>query len=103
MAKPTAEGQAPVTNRIVHNTNLERFEIYVGDEVGAYADYVDIGDKRNFDHTVTKQRFEGHGLASALIAYALAATRAEDLKIVTSCSFVRSYIQAHPEYHDLVA
>lgn len=92
-----------MTNRILHNTDLERFEIYVGDEVAAYADYVDIGDKRNFDHTVTKQRFEGHGLASELIGHALAQTRAEGLKIITACSFVRAYIQSHPEYNDLVA
>lgn len=90
-------------NRIVHNTDLERFEIYVRDEVAAYADYVDIEDKRIFDHTVTMHRFEGHGLATELIGHALAETRAEGLKIVTSCSFVRAYIQSHPEYNDLVA
>ena len=98
-----AEGQAPVSKRIVQNSALERFEIYVRDEVGAYADYMDMGDVRNFDHTVTKQRYEGHGLATALIGFALAETRDEGLKVVTSCSFVRSYIQAHPEYNDLVA
>lgn len=100
---PAGEGQATVITRIVHNTNLERFEIYVREEVAAYADYVDIGDVRNFDHTVTKQRFEGHGLASELINHALAQTREQGLKIVTSCSFVRAYIQSHPEYRDLVA
>lgn len=92
-----------MTERIVHNTDLERFEIYVGDEVGAYADYMDIGDSRNFDHTVTMQRFEGRGLASALIGHALAETRAEGLRIVSSCSFVTAYIESHPEYNDLVA
>ena len=92
-----------MTNRIVHNTDLERFEIYMRDEVCAYADYVDIGDTRNFDHTVTMQRFEGRGLASSLIGYALAETRTEGRKIVTSCSFVRGYIESHPEYNDLVA
>ncbi|WP_024793848.1 GNAT family N-acetyltransferase [Tomitella biformata] len=92
-----------MTKRIVHNTDLERFEIYVKDDVGAYADYMDIGDTRNFDHTVTKQRFEGHGLATELIGFALAQTRSEGRKIVTSCSFVRGYIDTHPEYNDLVA
>lgn len=100
---PAGEGQATVSTRIVHNTDLERFEIYVREDVAAYADYVDIGNVRNFDHTVTKQRFEGRGLASELIDHALAQTREQGLKIVTSCSFVRAYIQSHPEYRDLVA
>lgn len=88
---------------IIHNTDRERFEIYVGDEVGAYADYVDVGETRNFDHTVTKQRFEGRGLASALIEHALETTRAEGRRVVTSCSFVLSFIESHPQYNDLVA
>ncbi len=92
-----------MTKHIVHNTDLERFEIYVDEEVGAYSDYVDIGDKRNFDHTITKELYEGKGLASAVIAFALSQTRAEGLKVVTSCSFVLSYIDNHPEYNDLVA
>lgn len=92
-----------MTKRIVHNTALERFEIYVNDEVGAFADYVDIGDKRNFDHTVTKERFEGRGLASAVIGFALAETKSQGRTIVTSCSFVRGYIESHPEYSDLVS
>lgn len=92
-----------MTERIVHNTDLERFEIYVGDEVAAYADYMDLGDKRNFDHTVTMGRFEGKGLASQLIGHALAQTRSEGLLIATSCSFVTSYIESHPEYNDQVA
>ncbi|GAA4812678.1 hypothetical protein GCM10023353_16900 [Tomitella cavernea] len=97
------EGQAPVAHRILHNTDLERFEIYVGEEVGAYADYVDVGETRNFDHTVTKGRFEGQGLASALIEHALDTTRSEGKRVVTSCSFVLGFIEAHPQYNDLVA
>lgn len=92
-----------MTKRIVQNTDLERFEIYLNDEVGAFADYVDMGDKRNFDHTVTKERFEGRGLASSLIGFALAETRSQGLTVVTSCSFVRGYIDNHPEYSDLMS
>lgn len=92
-----------MAHTIIHNTDRERFEIYVGDEVGAYADYVDVGETRNFDHTVTKQRFEGRGLATALIEQALETTRAEGKRVVTSCTFVLGFIESHPQYNDLVA
>ncbi|MDN5759901.1 MAG: N-acetyltransferase [Tomitella sp.] len=92
-----------MAHTIVHNTALERFEIYVGEEVGAYADYVDVGETRNFDHTVTMYRFEGQGLASALVEHALDTTRADGRRVVTSCSFVLGFIESHPEYNDMVA
>lgn len=92
-----------MAHEIVHNTDLERFEIYVGEEVGAYSDYVDVGETRNFDHTVTKERFEGRGLASALIEHALDTTRAEGKTVVTSCTFVLGFIEEHPQYNDMVA
>lgn len=87
---------------IVHNTERERFEVHVGEVTGAYTEYMDVGTRRIFDHTVTHDRFQGQGLASALIRHALDTTRGEGRQITTSCAFVAQFVQEHPEYEDLV-
>lgn len=87
---------------IVHNTDRERFEVRVGETTGAYTEYMDVGTRRIFDHTVTDNRYQGQGLASALIRHALDATRTEGRQITTSCAFVAQFVEEHPEYEDLV-
>jgi uncharacterized protein len=42
------------------------------------------------------------GLASQLIRYALDEARAAGRNVLTFCPFVRSFIQQHPAYVDLV-
>ncbi|HEY5862003.1 MAG TPA: N-acetyltransferase, partial [Casimicrobiaceae bacterium] len=45
---------------------------------------------------------EGKGVAGALVRAALAYARARDLRVLPACSYVRSYMQHHPETHDLL-
>jgi predicted GNAT family acetyltransferase len=37
-----------------------------------------------------------------LVSFALDDARNRDLKVVPMCSFVRGYIERHPEYQDLL-
>jgi predicted GNAT family acetyltransferase len=43
------------------------------------------------------------GIASRLVHDALEQVRAEGLKIVPRCDFVRHYLDTHPEFQDLLA
>lgn len=92
-----------MSNRVEHKPEQSRFEILVDGKVAAYAEYTEQGGVRDFDHTVTDPDFRGQGLAGALVSAALDATRAEGLKIRTSCSYVDGYVTKHPEYQDLLA
>ncbi|WP_242676649.1 GNAT family N-acetyltransferase [Rhodococcus sp. ABRD24] len=92
-----------MTNRIEHNPGESRFEIYVGDVLAGYADYVESGGVRDFGHTVTNPDFRGQGLAGQVVKAALDATREQGFTIVPSCSYVAKYVESHPEYADLVA
>lgn len=56
-----------------------------------------------FTHTEVPPEAEGQGVGGRLIAGALAQVRAEGLKIVPQCSFVRAYVGRHPETQDLLA
>lgn len=75
-----------------------RYEINVDGVCAGLADYRDSGDQRDFHHTEIDKAFGGQGLASKLIAFALADTRAAGKRIVPSCSFVEAYVAKHPEY-----
>jgi len=42
------------------------------------------------------QPFRGRGLATALAKAALEAARAEGLRVIAQCPFVRAYLRKHP-------
>jgi len=46
---------------------------------------------------------EGRGIGSKLVRATLDQVRSEGLKVVPRCSFVRAYMERHPEYADLLA
>ncbi len=54
-------------------------------------------------HTEVDDRFEGHGVGSALVRGALDDVRAQGHAVEPLCPFVRSYLDRHDEYADLVA
>ncbi|HCT79943.1 MAG TPA: GNAT family N-acetyltransferase [Micromonosporaceae bacterium] len=56
-----------------------------------------------FDHAETEPAYRGHGIAAEVVAKAMAAARDEGLKVVPRCSYVRSWIEQHPEFQPLVA
>jgi predicted GNAT family acetyltransferase len=54
------------------------------------------------DHTGVREDFEGEGVGSALARRALDDAREAGVEVLPFCSFVRSYIERHPDYVDLV-
>ncbi|MFC4605815.1 GNAT family N-acetyltransferase [Rhodococcus kronopolitis] len=92
-----------MTNRIEHKPEQNTFEIYVDDVAAGHADYTQTDGVRDFDHTVVSPDFAGQGLAGKLVTAALDATRAEGLKIATSCSYVAGFVEKNPAYQDLLA
>ena len=84
------------------NTALSRFELDAGG-VLAFMNYRLAGDVISLDHTETPVAARGRGIASQLVEGVLQIARARGLKIVPRCPFVRSYVNKHPEFQDLVA
>jgi predicted GNAT family acetyltransferase len=87
---------------VVDNTAESRFEILADGELAGYAVYRTDGAALAFTHTVVEPRFEGKGIGSALAAGALNAARERGVPVLPYCPFIRSYIQRHPVYVDLV-
>lgn len=82
---------------IIHNKALNRFEI-AKDGLTAIIEYRIEDGRMIFPHTYVPTELEGQGIASALAKAALNYALENQLKIVPLCSFVRVYIQRHPEY-----
>ncbi|KQS03165.1 acetyltransferase [Sphingomonas sp. Leaf357] len=84
------------------NPAQSRFELEQDGDT-AFAAYRLTGDTITFTHTIVPKPLEGQGIASRLIAFALAEARAKGLKVVPECSFVAAYIERHPDTQDLLA
>jgi uncharacterized protein len=54
-------------------------------------------------HTEVPAALSGRGIAGLLAKTALDFARAKHLTIVPVCPFVKTYLERHPEYKDLVA
>jgi predicted GNAT family acetyltransferase len=85
-----------------HNTPEQRFEVVI-DGALARADYRMHGNAMRIFHTEVPHHLEGRGIAAALVRAALEHARTEGLRVEPACSYVRGYMQRHPETHDLLA
>ncbi len=84
------------------NPERRRYELAEAGQV-AIAEYRLEGGVITFTHTYVPPTLEGQGIASSLIAFALADVRARGLKVRSRCSFVTAYLARHPETRDLLA
>ena len=79
-----------------------RYELLLDGEVAGVILYRLRPDALVLVHTDVAPQHEGHGLGARLVAGALDDVRARGLRIVPLCPFVRSFLDRHPEYGDLV-
>ncbi len=79
-----------------------RFEITVDGELAGFANYHRVAGNLDFTHTEIDDRFEGQGLGSTLIRAGLEAARERAMGVLPHCPFVRSFIERHAQFLDLV-
>ena len=95
-----SEGQT--TPEVVLNEAAHRLEIREGDDVAVLEYRVRGAHALVLTHTGVPPRLEGKGIAGLLARTALEYAREHRMHVVPLCSFVRAYLQRHPEYMDLV-
>jgi uncharacterized protein len=78
-----------------------RYEIRDGEQLLGHADYRRDGDTLVFTHTEVDQDSGISGVGGTLVRAALDDVRARGEDVVAQCSFVRGWIERHPEYADL--
>ncbi|MEU0499069.1 GNAT family N-acetyltransferase [Mycobacterium sp. NPDC006124] len=80
----------------------DAFTVQVEGQTVGLARFVDRADHRVFVHTEVEPAFGGRGLATAVIAHALATTRAEGRRIVALCPMVAAYVKKHHDFDDIL-
>jgi uncharacterized protein len=86
----------PMPHPVKHNEAQSRFEATVEGQQ-CVADYERRGDVLVMTHTYVPPALEGRGIAREIVAFAMDFARKHKLKIDPRCSYVRSYMQKHPE------
>jgi uncharacterized protein len=79
-----------------------QFEITVDGRRAGFAAYQRLSKVIAFTHTEVDDSFEGQGIGSRLVSFALDSAREEGLDVLPDGPFVRSWIERHPAYVDLV-
>jgi uncharacterized protein len=87
---------------IENNAEKQQYEAKQDGKVVAFAEYRPIGQSIMFTHTEVNEDFEGKGVGSQLIRFALEDTKAKGMTAIPMCPFVKIFIQRHKEFIDVV-
>ena len=101
---PRSEPGASVEDvLVVDNTTSRSYDAVVDGRIAGTIVYEHASDGRIvFTHTVVEPAFRGRGVGTALARGALDDLRARGLTLTNFCDFVSRYIEAHPEYRDVL-
>ena len=87
---------------VTNNEAEQQFELEVEGHKALAAYQLQDG-RISFTHTEVPEELEGQGVGKRLVEGALEQVRGQGLKVVPLCSFVRHYVETHPETQDLIA
>jgi predicted GNAT family acetyltransferase len=79
-----------------------RYEARTGEQLAGFATYKLADRLVVFTHTEVEPQYEGQGVGGRLVQAALDDVRSRGLHVLPLCPFVKSWIQHHPDYADLV-
>ena len=87
---------------IADNAERERYEIRADGRLAGFLRYRLRPELIELIHTEINDEFEGRGLGSRLISFALNDARERGLAVLPICPFVNDYMQRHRQYAGLV-
>lgn len=80
--------------QVKHNVDENRFEIEI-DGLLSVVEYNIVGDKIDIYHTGVPQELSGRGIAATLVKNILEYAKDNNLEVIPSCSYVKTYIERH--------
>lgn len=102
----TTPGEAAMSGDVTvrDNPGQGRYEALVDGELAGFAFYTLTDEQITFTHTEVDDAYEGRGVGGVLARQALDDVRADGTRTVRPrCSFIRGWIERHPDYAALVA
>jgi uncharacterized protein len=95
-----SEEQDAIT--VVDNVDRSRYEVSMSGQRVGFANYHDLPGRRAIVHAEVDEAFAGRGIGSRLAESSLEDIRTRGLRVVPSCPFIKTYIEQHPDWRDLV-
>ena len=87
---------------VEHQENGKQFTTRTRSGV-AYISYEQPDDRTiDLQHTVVPEADRGRGVGSSLVEAAINHARDNELRVIASCPFVKSWLERHPEHQDAV-
>lgn len=81
---------------VTRDDEQSRYEIYIGETLGGYADYrIDSRGRSIFDNTEVDPAFKGRGLGTTLVAEAMADAAQRGDTVVPGCPFVVKFLRTN--------
>ncbi|MPZ73782.1 MAG: GNAT family N-acetyltransferase [Nitriliruptorales bacterium] len=93
---------APDSITVVENTDEQRFEAHLDGELVGVVEYIPLPGKIVATHTEVSPRHEGAGIGSSLVTGVMEQLRRDRRRLQPQCPYVRSWLQRHEEYSDIV-
>ena len=90
---------APV---VIDVEEAKRYEASIDGDLAGVLEYVLKHGRLALIHTEVTPAFEGRGVAGELIRFAIDDARRRGLLVIATCPFVRTYVERHPETHDII-
>jgi predicted GNAT family acetyltransferase len=94
-------GLEHMNDAVSDNPALSRYELTVDGHIAATY-YKRANGVITFEHTEVPAELGGKGIGSRLVKGALDRVRADGLKVIARCEFVKGWIDKHPDYADLL-
>lgn len=92
----------PTRVSVTDAPDARRYEARIDGRLAGFAQYRIADGLITFTHTEVKEEFEGRGIGGQLARTALDEARARDLRVDPQCPFIRSWIERHAGYADLM-
>jgi predicted GNAT family acetyltransferase len=90
-----------MSNNVRDNTQRHRFELDADGHV-AFSNYQLADGLLTVLHTEVPSALNGKGIGSRLVRGVLEIARAQGLKVMPKCPFVKAYLDKHPEFADFL-
>ncbi len=86
-----------------HDEDARRFSAVI-DNHEAYVVYRPVDDTTlEYRRTFVPDELRGQGIAGKLVTHALEYAREHGYTVIPTCSYVRGFVERHPEYQDITA
>ena len=89
-----------MSEQVIDNTAARRFELAMAGGT-AFIAYRRSGATLLLEHAEVPAALGGRGLGTRLVRETLELIRSRGERMVPACSFIRSFVDRHPEYADL--